>query len=68
MVKLSSFGPLILLLPGPSAERAPNLSCARLERGHEDMCEATDRWRDRDRGLGEEGENTSPGKAFEMNR
>ena len=66
MLKLSSLGPLILLLTGASVERVPSLSCARLGRGHEDMCESTDFLRDR--GLREEGENTSPGKAFEMNR
>lgn len=65
MVKLSSLGPLILLLPGASVERVPSLSCARLGRGHEGMSEPGEVWRDR--GLGE-GENTSPGMAFEMNR
>ena len=66
MVKLSSLGPLILLLPGASVERVPNPPCTRLGRGHEDMSKSSDVWRDR--GVGEEGENTSPGKAFEMNR
>lgn len=66
MVKLSSLGPLIFLLPDPSDECVPNFSCVRLGRGREDMSESTDFWRDR--GLGEEGENTSAGNVFEMNK
>jgi len=66
MAKLSSFDPLVLLFPPLSDERVVNLSCAKLGRGPEDMSESADVTRDR--GLGEGGENTSLGKAFEMDR
>jgi hypothetical protein len=63
-VKLSSLGPLMILLSGTSVERVLSLSCAKLGRGQEDVSEFTDVRRDR----GEEGENTAPGKVFEMNK
>jgi len=65
MVKLSSLDPLVLLFPPLSDERVVKVSWAKLGRGPEVMSESADVTRDR--GLGE-GENTSPGKAFEMNR
>jgi len=65
MVKLSSFNPLALLFPLLSGEITENRSCAKLGRGPGDISESTDVCRGR--GLGEGGENTSPGKV-EMDR
>ena len=59
MVKLSSFNPLALLFPPLSGEITENLSCAKLGRRPGDISESTDVCRGR--GLGEGGENTSPG-------
>lgn len=66
MVKLSSLDPLDLLFPEFSDEIVANRSFVKLGWEPKDMSECTDGCRDR--GLGEGGENTSPGKAFEMNR
>ena len=66
MVKLSSLDPLVLLFPPSPDEIVAKRSWVKLGRGPEDMSESTDVCRDR--GLGEGGENTSPGKAFEMNK
>jgi len=66
MAKLSSLDPLVFLLPPFSGEYLVYVSCVKLGRWPEDISESWDGCRDR--GLGEGGENTSPGKAFEMNK
>lgn len=67
MVKLSSRDALDLLFPPDSDEIVAKRSRVKPGREAEDMleCERTEGCRDG--GLGE-GENTSPGMAFEMNR
>lgn len=66
MVKLSSLDPLPFLVPPFSGESTENLSCARLECGPGAISEFPGLRRRR--GLEEGGENTSPGKALEMNK
>lgn len=66
MVKLSSLDPLVLLFPPVSDENVAYRLCVKPGWEPNDMTESADVGRDRGRGEG--GENTSPGKAFEMNR